>query len=173
MTDDRLQQMFDLQRDLQLKMKPVGRDPATLTGQERIQFFKDMKLAYEGELQEMLDEMSWKPWAQGEFFNREAVWGELIDQWHFFMNLCLAAELTPDMLYDMYMAKRLKNIDRQENGYDGVSTKCPECKRALDDDAVNCYLPKDDPHLARKTAHHQIPLGWCDQKKRYYSELSE
>lgn len=173
MTIDRLQLMFDMQRDLQLQMKPVGRDPSKLEGVERVQFFKDMKLAYEAELQEMLDEMSWKPWARGEFFNEAAVHGELIDQWHFFMNLCLAARLSPDQLFEMYMAKRQKNIQRQEEGYDGVSTKCPECKRALDDEAVKCYLPQEDPHLDKKTAYNQVALGWCDQRKRYYSELSE
>lgn len=141
---DRLQEMFDAQRDLQLRMKPVGRDPATLTGQERVQFFKDMKLAVESELQEMLDEMSWKPWAQGEYFNEEAVWGEIIDHWHFFLNLCLVAKLTPEMLYERYMVKRQINIKRQEDGYDGVSTKCPKCKRALDDEAVKCFYDPDD-----------------------------
>jgi hypothetical protein len=170
---DRLEEMFEMQRDLQLQMKPIGRDPATLEGQERVQFFKDMKLAYEAELQEMLDEMSWKPWATGEFFNEAAVHGELVDQWHFFINLCIAARLSHTRLHELYMAMRIKNIKRQEEGYDGVSTKCPQCKRALDDDAVLCYLPGNDPQFLKKTHHNQIPLGWCDQKKRYYSELSE
>ena len=75
MTIDRLQLMFDMQRDLQLQMKPVGRDPSKLEGVERVQFFKDMKLAYEAELQEMLDEMSWKPWARGEFSTRPRFMG--------------------------------------------------------------------------------------------------
>lgn len=145
--DDRLQEMFDMQRDLQLQMKPVGRDPSKLEGVERVQFFKDMKLAQEAELQEMLDEMSWKPWAKGEFFNEEAVRGELIDQWHFFMNFCLAAGLTPDMLYEAYMKKRFVNIKRQEEGYDGVSTKCPHCKRALDDPATRCMMKADAIHF--------------------------
>lgn len=131
-----LKHMMALQKQMQIKH--YGADPASLVGEERIQFIKDMKLALEAELQEALDEVGWKPWATSRHVNEEAFKGELVDAWHFFMNLCLVADMSPQELYDRYLAKRQKNIARQVAGYDGVTGKCPKCKRALDDEAVTC-----------------------------------
>jgi len=50
-----------------------------------------------------------------------------------------------------YMTKRQKNIDRQTAGYDGVSTKCPRCKKAYDDEAAICHDGD------RKTGF----MAWC------------
>jgi hypothetical protein len=134
---DRLGEMFELQGDLQ--RETYGAHPADITSlQERVQFGKDMHIAITDELHEALGEISWKPWAKGEYFNEEAYQGELVDAFHFFMNLCMLGNMTPEVLFEKYKAKRLKNIKRQEDGYDGVSTKCPRCKRALDDAAVKC-----------------------------------
>jgi dimeric dUTPase (all-alpha-NTP-PPase superfamily) len=131
-----LKHMMALQK--QMQVKHYGADPGSLEGEERIQFIKDMKLALEAELQEALDEVGWKPWATSRHVNEEAFKGELVDAWHFFMNLCLVANMGPQELYDRYLAKRQKNIARQVAGYDGVTGKCPQCKRALDDEAVTC-----------------------------------
>jgi len=139
---DMWMEMLEGQRSLQLSMPPLNRDPATLRGVERIEFFKDMKLAIESELQEMLDEMGWKPWATSRHFNEEAVRGELVDVFHFFMNLWLAAGGTAEGLYGSYLNKREKNLKRQQAGYDGIKGKCGVCHRALDDDAVQCH---EDP----------------------------
>lgn len=144
--------MFLQQRELQIKA--YGKDPATLQGEERIQFFKEMKLALQDELHEALNEMGWKPWAKSKHFNEEAVQGEIVDAWHFFMNLCLVANMSPELLWAKYMAKRQKNIERQLAGYTGVDEKCPVCKRALDDDAVECV--KNGPNV------------WCDFDKKWY-----
>lgn len=139
---DRLTQMFESQRSLQLSMPPLNRDPAKLHGEQRIQFFKDMHIALTDEMHEMLGEMSWKPWASAEYFHTDAVRGELVDVFHFFMNLWLATGANADDLYTAYLHKREKNLKRQQDGYDGVSTKCGICRRALDDDAVLCH---EDP----------------------------
>ena len=136
---DRLGEMFELQGDLQ--RNTYGSHPGDITHlEERIRFAKDMHIALTDELHEALGEIAWKPWASSVHFNEEAFQGELVDAFHFFMNLCMVGNLTPDQLFEKYKAKRLKNIKRQEEGYDGVSTKCPGCKRALDDDAVLCAV---------------------------------
>ena len=136
-TADRLVQMMAMQRELQTNS--FGQDPVMLAGTDRIQFFKEMRLALEAELQEAMDEMGWKIWATSNHWTEDAVKGELVDAWHFFMNLLLVADMTPEELFERYMKKHNVNVVRQEHGYDGVSTKCPECKRALDDDAVTCH----------------------------------
>jgi hypothetical protein len=149
---DKLDKMFELQRELQLNT--YGKDPGTLTGEERIQFLKDMHVAQIDEMHESLGEIGWKPWATSKHVNEAAMQGELVDEFHFFMNRCMAVGMTPDMLYDKYVAKRNKNIARQEAGYDGVSEKCPGCRRALDDDAVACHFQGNVDGPGRVSA-------WC------------
>lgn len=146
---DRLGEMFELQGDLQ--RNTYGSHPADIEDPvERIQFFKDMHIAITDEMHEALNEIGWKPWATSKHFNEDAVKGELVDAFHFFMNLCMAAGMTPDELYNRYKAKRLKNIQRQKDGYDGVATKCKMCGKAYDDLAVKCHRSSVDS-----------PDGWC------------
>ena len=125
-----------------------------------LRFYKDMHIALVDELHEALSEIGWKPWASSRHFNHDAVKGELVDAFHFFMNLCMVSRVSAEDLLEGYRRKSAKNIKRQEEGYDGVSTKCLRCKRALDDDAVECY-ETDIPEDAR--TH-----GWCDMLKEYY-----
>lgn len=153
MTD--LNVLFEAQRSLQ--KESYGKDPAELRGDEAIQFIKDMHIALTDELHEALAETGWKPWATSRHINHEAFKGELVDAFHFFMNLCMVVDMSPEELAEKYMAKRAKNAQRQRDGYDGVSTKCPGCNRALDDDAVDC----------RPQEHHPSSV-WCATNKRFY-----
>jgi hypothetical protein len=131
-----LEKIFNTQADLQ---RVLGSYPgANIGDEERIQFLKDMLLAAEDELHEALGEIGWKPWATSRHINREAFKSELVDTFQFFMNLCFGVGLTPHELAKLHEAKVEKNIQRHVIGYDGVSTKCPMCKRALDDDSVSC-----------------------------------
>lgn len=157
---DRLNEMFELQGNLQ--RETYGSHPSDITElpvdaddnqyPNRIEFIKDMHIALGDEMAEFMGEIGWKPWATSQHINFEAAQGELVDAFHFFMNLCMAVEMTPEMLYERYKAKRLKNIKRQEDGYDGITGKCPGCGRALDDDGVLCAQNMGDPELF-----------WCDQ----------
>lgn len=131
-----LNTMLEMQR--QLQVKHYGKDPADLQGEERALFIKDMVLALSDELHEALQEVGWKPWATSRHVNDEAFKGELIDAWHFFMNLILVSGMDPFDFMQRYISKHDKNASRQKAGYDGVANKCPGCRRALDDDAVRC-----------------------------------
>lgn len=131
-----LEKMLEMQYELQ--MKHYGAAPDQLEGKERVQFVKDMHIALTDELHEALAEVSWKPWAKAEYFNEDAFKGELVDAFHFFMNLMMAGHITAEDLYEGYVKKNALNAKRQLEGYDGVSTKCPGCGRALDDEAVKC-----------------------------------
>jgi hypothetical protein len=141
---------FELQRDT------YGIDYSNMTDEERIHHFKEMLHAFNDEMHEALGEMGWKPWATARHFNTLAVQAELIDAWHFFMNLMLIAKLDPVKLYAAYMAKRAKNIKRQQEGYDGVSTKCTKCRRAFDDDEVYCHPSMQDGY---DCCHYQTQDG--------------
>lgn len=129
----RLTQMLEMQRELQRNSYNV--DPGLLgTRSEGIQYIKDMVLAAEDELHEILGEVDWKPWTQGERkINHDGVKKEIVDLWHFMMNLMLVVNMSSDELYTMYMKKCAVNAERQRNGYDGRSTKCFNCKRAFED----------------------------------------
>lgn len=134
---DRLDVMLRTQRDLQL-MFNGGKAIEDFSPAEKMQAFRDNMMALFNELNEALDETGWKPWATSNHLNTEAFHSEMVDAWHFFMNLMLHSGMTPDDLYVGYLDKQLKNRKRQADGYDGVTTKCPSCKRAYDDDAVKC-----------------------------------
>lgn len=121
-----------------------GISPANFSDEGKIRFIKDNILALEDELHELLGEIGWKPWASSRHINRDAYVGELVDAFHFFMNLMIVTNISVDELLKRYEAKSLKNVKRQEDGYDGVTGKCPICKRALDDDAVMCTVEDDD-----------------------------
>jgi dimeric dUTPase (all-alpha-NTP-PPase superfamily) len=133
--DPRLTHMLEMQRRLQL-MYNGGKAIEDFTDAERMEAIRDNVLACTDELHEALGETGWKPWATSNHINTAAFHSEMVDAWHFFMNLMLHSGMTADDLYRGYVDKNAKNIKRQADGYDGVSTKCPDCKRAYDDDAV-------------------------------------
>ena len=136
---------FLLRKQYDLQTEAYGMDLASFEPERRVQFIKDMVLAATDELHEALNETSWKPWSStfGEV-NEDAYFGELIDLVHFVMNLLLVAypSLSPEGLAAAielrYLEKRKINVRRQEDGYDGKTSKCPNCRRALDDKAVFC-----------------------------------
>ena len=127
-----------MERQLEAQRTKHDFDATTLTLAGKIDFIRWNVLALEDELHEALGETGWKPWASSKHINVESYRAELIDAWHFLMNLMLVADMTPEMVFEMYNEKRAKNDKRQEEGYDGVTTKCLKCKRALDDPAVKC-----------------------------------
>lgn len=165
---DKLERLLQEQSDLQNSMPTthptrlfelahiehnddVNRTPA-------IDFINWNVLALEDELHELLGETGWKPWAKSKHINLEAARGEAIDALHFLLNLFLVLGMDADDVLERYLAKRVKNQKRQEESYDGVSTKCPRCKRALDDDAVSCFIGA------------AIGYGWCDRDDVYIDE---
>lgn len=129
--------LYVLQRDFQARL--LGDVPSELAGTERKAYIREQALALTDELHEALAEVGWKSWATSAHINRDAYAGELADVFIFLMNLMLVGDITPSELMGLVRNKIAKNNQRQDDGYDGVSTKCPQCKRAYDDDAVKCY----------------------------------
>lgn len=135
-----LQKAIDAQ--LELQKKSFGSDPTALNNDEKIEWIRWNMLALQDELHEALAEVGWKPWASKKFFNRDAYVHELVDAFHFFMNLLIVADCDADELLATYFHKRGINVKRQAAGYDGVAGKCSTCKRALDDPTVSCTEDK-------------------------------
>jgi dimeric dUTPase (all-alpha-NTP-PPase superfamily) len=127
-----------LQAQLKLQQDSYGLDPSQMDDQEKMDWIRWNVLALTDELHEALAETGWKPWAKSQHINRDAFVGELVDSFHFFMNLMIVADCSAEELLDRYFVKRGLNAKRQEQGYNGVDGKCETCKRALDDSAVTC-----------------------------------
>jgi hypothetical protein len=104
-----------------------------------VDFIKNMHTATTMELGELLDETSWKPWAQDKpFVNKDLVIKEAVDVLHFIGNILTAVDCTDEELNLRYLEKMALNRQRQlrDGGYrvrGEDSDKCAICKRALDD----------------------------------------
>jgi NTP pyrophosphatase (non-canonical NTP hydrolase) len=129
--------LYVLQRDFQARL--LGDHPVNLDGPAKMAYIREMAYALTDELHEATAETGWKSWATSNHINRPAYTGEMADVFIFMMNLLLVADITPTELMDAVRKKISKNHKRQDDGYDGVTTKCPQCKRAYDDEAVKCY----------------------------------
>ena len=150
-----LKRLFELQHDLQVNHFNVNFQ--RMLPADRVRYIKDMALALTAEVHEALDETGWKPWATKKgILDRDAYIGELVDVMHFLVNLFLATGDDPvelaDEVFTRYTLKNRVNRGRQATGYDGVSTKCAICGRALDDPAVACSRNGDQGYCARQGA---------------------
>jgi hypothetical protein len=130
---DRLTEMITAQLKLQ---DTLGTNPLGMSVEERVAYLKDQYIALIKELGEAMDELGWKPWATSRHINESAAFGELRDAWQFLTNMMLAVTGdTPENLAqrletELY-AKHEVNVQRATEGYDGVSGKCPGCRRDL------------------------------------------
>ena len=116
---DKLEKMFEMQQSLQ---EALGSIKAGLPIEERTALIKDMILATTDELHELLARFPWKPWKSYVGFSKtEDGWKEtrmeVVDIFHFFMNLCILVDLTPKDLYNYYTSKNQENFDRIKRGY--------------------------------------------------------
>lgn len=137
---DRLTILLEAQLDLQRRL---GHDPTTMDDETRCAFFRDYVLGCTDELHEALQGVGWKPWATSRHLKEDEVFGELRDAWQLLTNLMfIALQVTPEELADRFetalLAKQAVNRRRIEDGYDGLTGKCPACRRAYDDEAVTC-----------------------------------
>lgn len=129
-----------LEAQQMLQENSFGMSLKEMNDEDRIAYIRWNVVALEHELHEALDETGWKPWGTARHINRAAYVGELIDAFHFFMNLLLAVQVTDEELTAGYWAKRRVNQDRQESGtYNGFTEKDGD-GRAL-----------DEPHITANT----------------------
>lgn len=127
-----------LQMQLRLQKEHMGANPQLLTGDRMADFMRWNAFALEDEIHEAMAEVDWKPWAKVivRDIREEAFLKEMVDAFHFFMNMLLCGlpdtpEVIADKFVKAYIAKNAINAQRQKDGYDGISTKCPNCHREL------------------------------------------
>lgn len=105
----RLKKLFDKQKLFQEKL-----NNNYYKNQEYINI---MTIAIIDELMEAIRETKWKPWKQQQQFNEENFKNELIDVWHFIINLTLASGMDANELYEKFCNKNKINHKRQKEGY--------------------------------------------------------
>ena len=167
----------------ELQLSAYGINIAYMSQEGRVTFIKEMYIALGAELQEMLNEMSWKPWASAEFFNTEEALGEMVDAWHFIMNILITVGyqhgVGPNELGSLfaekYYAKSRVNAERQENGYDGVSSKCPSCHREVTELPPSCFLLWYCTCTAKLSDEHiqliSLSISWSSAPRAIYISL--
>ncbi len=107
MIEDKLDLMFKHQTKLQQSLR-VKFDQG---------YYNIMTLALIDEAMESLRETPWKPWKNKQKLNKVLLKEELVDLFHFFMNLCIFAGMSSLELYQKYMIKNEENFKRQKDGY--------------------------------------------------------
>lgn len=115
---DRLEEMLRMQEELQRKYSLIS--PKDLPDDKAIDFVRTMVLAAEDELHEALRETPWKPWSKSAAWTRDMhdrYQDELVDVFHFFMNLMLVVDMSAEELFKRYLRKNSINHDREDNGY--------------------------------------------------------
>lgn len=107
---DKLDRMFWLQKQLQKRL-----------GYNFIEFNNNyFNLMYIGcitELSEVIEQTKWKPWKKSVNNNINEIKKELVDVFHFLINMCIAVNLEPSELFYEFLNKNQENNRRQDNEY--------------------------------------------------------
>jgi len=107
-SSDNLRELFAHQTDLQEK---IGSDIYS------IEFIKDMFIGIITEACEALETTPWKPWKQSSKWHVNSFKEEIVDLWHFVINLTLASGMSPSELMVRFRRKNRTNHKRQDDGY--------------------------------------------------------
>ena len=111
---DRLQEIFDMQRKLNLR---IGVDTAHMNDEEQVKWVLNYARALGQELSELIDSVPWKWWAKYQNFDKQNAKVEVIDMFHFLISIAQTLGLDHEDIYEAYMKKNRVNFDRQDSGY--------------------------------------------------------
>jgi len=113
-----LEKMFELQKQFQeLIGNEIPYDKVWLNNPINIELIKNQILALYDEVGEALREVPWKPWKRNQQFNVSKFRMELIDIFHFLINLCLLSGMNAEDVFTLFQSKNQINKMRQKNGY--------------------------------------------------------
>ncbi|NLG57547.1 MAG: dUTPase [Clostridiales bacterium] len=106
---DRLEEMYALQKAFNESVIKTRR-LEHITKQEWLQ---KHTLALMCETAEMLEETNYKWWKNPQPVDQDALKEELVDMFHFFLSLCINADMDPGELHARYLKKNQVNFGRQ------------------------------------------------------------
>ena len=73
--------------------------------------------AIQHEIIELQRETNWKWWKASKQLSIDKCQEEVIDIWHFLIQLSIELGMDADIIVDKYLEKHKKNINRQKQGY--------------------------------------------------------
>lgn len=119
---DMLTTMWDMQRGLQSRL---GYDLHRMSAKDKAAYIKEFSIHLNQEINEALYELPFfKPWKdyscmtldeQDKAF--DAYLKEMVDAFHFFLNMLLPLGITPEHFFNGYVGKNIENHQRQDAGY--------------------------------------------------------
>lgn len=122
MINDMLETMYEMQFNLQNKLGTINKFKESPAMKQ--QYINQMILAIQEETIEIMRETAYKNpdfvpfgWKKEQIFNKEKFKEEIVDLFHFFLNLCIVADMNPNELFKKYINKNLKNCKRKNDGY--------------------------------------------------------
>lgn len=113
-TPDRLDQLFALQKQLNLR---IGIDTDGMNDQERQTWLLQYCRAMSQEIAELTDCVPWKWWAKYQSFDQQNARVEIVDLLHFLISLAQVAGLSAEDVFEAYTKKHAVNLNRQDSGY--------------------------------------------------------
>ncbi|MCQ5364739.1 dUTPase [Anoxybacillus salavatliensis] len=109
---EKLETMFQMQKELDERIIAERNIDKTLDD-----WVIAITIAMESEIDEIRREVNWKWWKQEKEVDIDRLQEEVIDLWHFLLSLSRMVGLTPETIFEKYMAKNKINHQRQEQGY--------------------------------------------------------
>ena len=114
---DRLDTIFERQKLFQTVLnqdlgKLLKGDELLSSEKELQRLTKDTVLQLFSEIHEVLSEVNWKGHKRAFPIDKEKIREEIIDVFHFVVNLCLIWDMDANKLYDEFMKKNAKNFER-------------------------------------------------------------
>lgn len=109
---EKLEAMFNMQQALDERIIAERNIDKTLD-----EWVVAITIAMESEIDEIRREVNWKWWKQEKEINLDQLQEEVIDLWHFLLSLSRMVGLTPETIFEKYMAKNKINHQRQDGGY--------------------------------------------------------
>jgi len=113
-----LEKLFELQKQFQRLLGiefPYIKD--YIINPINIELIKNQILALYDEIGEALREVPWKPWKINQDFNVAKFKMELIDVFHFLINLFLLSGMEAKDVFETFIRKNKINVRRQKDGY--------------------------------------------------------
>ena len=119
--DDKLDFLFNKQNELYKKQLE--------NSENKMKNLYDIKEPFEGyrifmlstalvhEAIELQRETNWKWWKKENAMNKDKIQEEIIDIWHFLIQLSIEAGLDSKKLVEKYLQKNEENLKRQVKGY--------------------------------------------------------
>ena len=118
---DKLEHMFRAQKALQVKL---GTFDKMKTEGDIQSFINQNAIAIYEEVSEILRCTPYKNpnyvkfgWKKNQVWNKHEYLGEIVDLFHFLMNLCICMGYDEDDFFDKYMEKNETNHKRKEENY--------------------------------------------------------